>query len=356
MTLLYYVCASLVLSYLQCSYSLKIVSANTADQSPPTGDIFVHDPSSSAYDVASDRWYSFSTAYVRGQFLATHVSTDGYAWQPSAPIFSSSPSWIHSKVPANGGNQWAPDILQLNGIWHLFYATSSFGSQTSCIGLATSPVLDPKDPKHLWSDQGPVICSNHSSLYNTIDPHVFVEPRTNQTWMNFGSFWNGIFVVRLDGFPIVSRPVGAPVSLARATLTGENPIEASWVQPDPFGAGFWLFVNWGYCCRGVNSTYSIKVGHSTRPDGPYIDQNGVDLIKSGGTLLIGTADRQIGPGHIGFPTAGPSGSPGGNTSAPKLLTYHYYDRNGSPPGQHTLGQAIFQWNGPGGWPVAIMRE
>jgi len=330
-------------------------SPHTADRSPPSGDIYVHDPSSSAYDQNSRLWYAFSTALTRGVFIATHVSTHGYAWKPSDIVFSSAPDWIHTKVPGNGGGMWAPDIIYLNGFWHLYYAASTFGSQTSCIGLATTPALDPNDPNHLWTDQGAVICSDSTAPYNTIDPHVFVNPTNNQTWMNFGSFWNGIYVVQLTGYPIVRSPVGTPVNVAKSSVTGEDPIEASWVQPDPRGAagGFWLFANWGFCCRGVNSTYNVRVGRSDNPSGPYIDASGVDMIKAGGTLLIGTDGRQIGPGQIGFPNLGPLGSPGGNLSAP-IVTYHYYDAKGTPPGQHTLGQAVIEWIN--GWPVATVRE
>jgi len=201
-----------------------------------------------------------------------------------------------------------------------------------------------------------VICSTPNSPYNTIDPHVFIDPGTGSPWMNFGSFWQGIHIVQLSGNPIVGKTVGTPVNIAKDLKDNGDPIEASWVQPAPDGKSLFLFANWGQCCQGVNSTYNVRVGKSSSgPPGPYIDQTGVDMMKGGGTLLLGTEGRQIGPGQVGFPSGGPSTGPAGNLSAP-VISYHYYDLNGTPPGQHTLGQSVLVWGtGATAWPLAVDR-
>ena len=59
-------------------------------------------------------------------------------------------------------------------------------------------------------------------------------------------------------------------------------------------------MNWGSCCRGVNSTYNIRVGRSRKITGPYIDKDGVDLLKAGGTLLLSNKGPLFGPGHAGI--------------------------------------------------------
>ena len=170
---------------------------------------------------------------------------------------------------------------------------------------------------------------------------------------------------QLQGFPIVSIPVGEVAHVATHNVE-IHPIEAAWVQPWPSAirAGeqdFWLFVDWEYCCRGLNSTYDIRVGRSTTgPAGPYLDRDGVDMLQGGGSEFLGTeaSGRQIGPGQIGFPWGGPQGAggPQSNLSEP-IVTYFYYDRQGDPPGQFTLGQAMVTWQGEGedAWPVASMR-
>ena len=50
--------------------------------------------------------------------------------------------WARDAVPRTKGI-WAPDISFFNGLYHLYYSVSSFGSNHSVIGLATNKTLDP---------------------------------------------------------------------------------------------------------------------------------------------------------------------------------------------------------------------
>jgi hypothetical protein len=63
---------------------------------------------------------------------------------------------------------------------------------------------------------------------------------------------------------------------------------------------YYLFVNHGSCCSGVNSTFHICVGRSRTVTGPYLDRYGDDLAQGGGTLFVAAAGRQIRPGHFGL--------------------------------------------------------
>jgi len=350
--------------------SKSSVISSSFDRPAPTGDIYVHDPSGVVFDNVSSLYYAFGTGLLRNEILASHVSKDGYAWEQNAPVFKKKPDWVAEYVPANKGVAfWAPDVSLIDGLWHLYYAVSSFGSQISCIGLVTTKSLDPHNSDYQWNDHGPVICSSTKTLFNTIDPHVFTDPATGKVWMNYGSYWKGIFVVQLtqSSTGVYNVTVGDPVNVATNTRPLDAPsLESSWVEPSPLNDGaLWIFANWGFCCRGVNSTYQVVVGVSHNgPTGPFIDQSGVDMIKGGGTLLLSTEGRQIGPGQIGFPFGGTDGGNGGtnpngpnaNRTAP-IISYHYYDLNGSPPGQHTLGQSQIVWGtGKNYWPVAIDRE
>src|SRR5207244_9251668 len=105
------------------------------------------------------------------------------------------------------------------------------------------------------------------------------------------------------------------------------------------GDYYYLFVNWDYCCRGVNSTYNIRVGRSKNVTGPYLDRNGTDLRQGGGTLFLAAAGPEIGPGHAGVYA-------GDGTS---WFSYHYYDAadNGRPK----LGLRTLTWDAAG-WPAA----
>ncbi|WP_243663213.1 family 43 glycosylhydrolase, partial [Rhodothermus marinus] len=104
---------------------------------------------------------------------------------------------------------WAPDIAFFNGRYHLYYSLSTFGSQRSAIGLATNGTLDPSSPDYRWEDQGVVIESRpNQDSYNAIDPNVAFD-ENGQPWLVWGSYWEGIFLRRLDahtGKPLATDP------------------------------------------------------------------------------------------------------------------------------------------------------
>jgi arabinan endo-1,5-alpha-L-arabinosidase len=100
-----------------------------------------------------------------------------------------------------------------------------------------------------------------------------------------------------------------------------------------------LFVNWGLCCRGVQSTYEIRVGRAKSVAGPYLDKNGVNLLGGGGTLFLGREGPYIGPGQTGVLLDGTN----------EWVSYHYYD--GRRGGLASLGLRKLEW-GADGWPIA----
>ena len=250
-------------------------------------------------------------------------------------MFSSPPAWTTSAVPGFTGNFWAPDVIYFNGLYHLYYAVSTFGSQVSAIGLATNPTLDPSDPSYQWTDQGPVIESSNGSSYNCIDPSVAFDTSSN-LWMSFGSFWNGIYMVQLDpGTGLINTSNPGRIHEAFNNATGD-PIEASYLYHH--GNYYYLFANWGTCCAGVNSTYNIRMGRSTNITGPYLDRNGVNMVSGGGTLFLKTTGKFIGPGQMGILEG----------DGIEYFGYHYYDGNNN--GAPTYDLEPLAWTADG-WPT-----
>ena len=47
-----------------------------------------------------------------------------------------------------------------------------------------------------------------------------------------------------------------------------------------------MFVSFDKCCRGVESTYNVRVGRSKNIEGPYLDQQGRSMVDGGGSLVI----------------------------------------------------------------------
>lgn len=301
----------------------SLTSASVAfSQMPVLGDYWAHDPSTMTR--YGSRYYVYRTSDgIMGKY-----STDLRNWTYSGQVFPSGPpSWTSNAVPGFTGTFWAPDIVKIGATYFLYYAVSTWGSQVSAIGLVTTTNLD-SGP---WTDQGAVIQSTNGNPYNTIDPSILVD--TNGTmWMAFGSYWNGIYLVQLD--PATGKRISANSPLTQ--LADNSSIEASCLVQH--GGYYYLFVDWGACCSGVDSTYNIRVGRGTSVTGPYLDRNGVNMVSGGGSMFLESTGRYIGPGHAGIM----------NDNGTNWFTYHYYD--GNDGGTAKLGLTRLTW-GDDGWPA-----
>lgn len=291
------------------------------------GAVRAHDPSSIVR--YGGRYYLFCT----GRGISAKSSTDLTTWRADPRVFQvdETPSWIAEYVPGFRGHYWAPDIVEVNGQFLLYYSASRFGKQTSAIGLAVNKTLDPDDPDYAWRDAGMVVSSSGRTPFNAIDPSVLLTA-DGRLWMAFGSYWGGIYLVELDpGTGGRSADAAKPVRLAHA-----QSIEAATLLKR--GKFYYLFVNHGICCRGAESTYRVLVGRSEKITGPYVDQQGRKLTEGGGTMVLDSQGRRVGPGHV---------APIGLNI--KQFGFHFYD--GDDRGRSKLGIASWRWSDDG-WPSA----
>jgi len=278
-----------------------------------------------------------------GQGISGITSSDLRNWTAVNAIFPAGPpAWTSNSVPGFTGYFWAPDNAYFNGRYNLYYAASEWGTINSAIGLVTTPSLT----SPVWTDQGKVIQSNPDfatnattdlTAYNCIDPSVMVD--TNGTvWLSFGSYSDGILIMQLD--PTTGKRISPTSPLYRVSNNGpvffSNTEEGSCLYQH--GGYYYLFVNFGGCCDGVSSTYNIRVGRSTVVTGPYYDKNGVSMVNGGGTMMLESTARYIGPGHAAIM----------NDQGTNWFTYHYYDGNNN--GAATLGLNRIYWT-PDGWPA-----
>src|SRR6266496_6780000 len=95
---------------------------------------FVHDPS---IIHEGDSWYVFATTSGpnRDGEIPVRCSNDLREWKRCGHVFDSIPEWIQKESPATK-ELWAPDISYFEGEFHLYYAFSVFGKNTSGIALA----------------------------------------------------------------------------------------------------------------------------------------------------------------------------------------------------------------------------
>lgn len=259
-----------------------------ASQPPETlslsGNLVTHDPT---LIEENGVYYLLQTGgEADGLVLPGKQSNNLVSWSGAAGAFTqrNTPYWLTQRVPGVK-NLWAPDLSNFGGQNHLYYSVSTFGSNRSCIGHATRSSMS----NGQWLDRGPLICSSNSDNFNAIDPNVVVDDR-GTPWLSFGSFWDGIKMVKLkqDG----SRADSQIHSLAsRNGGAIEAPVI---VQRCGY---YYLFVSFDKCCDGANSTYNIRVGRSTNVLGPYIDKSGQSMLNGGGTELVKSNSRWRGPGH-----------------------------------------------------------
>jgi arabinan endo-1,5-alpha-L-arabinosidase len=294
----------------------------------------VHDPT---IIKDGDTFYLFSTRAG----IAVRCSKDLVAWRLCGDVFAHLPGWAVTDVPGLRGI-WAPDVSYFNGKYHLYYSASTFGSNRSSIGLATNQTLDPASDKFKWEDQGKIISSVQTDDWNAIDPNIVIDEK-GEPWLSFGSFWSGIKMRKID------RATGKlssndtrlyPLASRRRSAELPGAIEAPAIVRSR--GYYYLFVSFDFCCRGINSTYNIRVGRSKRVTGPYVDRDGRDMMDEGGTLVIGIGNRWRGPGHCAILQ---------DKQGDKLV-YHAYDANAR--GVSTLRIAPITWDAAD-WPTVLDR-
>lgn len=295
--------------------------------------IVTRDPSS-IVKCKDDYW-----VFYTGRGVPSYHSKDLVKWERGPAVFKTAPEWAASSVPENRNMvYWAPDIIKLGDRYLLYYSVSSMGKMTSAIGLATNPTLDPNDPAYHWTDQGFVVRTKDGDGYNAIDPAVFHD-NDGSLWLTFGSYWSGTKLIQLD--PQTGKRIAADSKLF-STAYNES-IEASYLcRHDDY---YYLFVNWGSCCRGPKSTYNIRIGRSKTVTGPYRDKAGVDMLQGGGSVFLATTNGPlIGPGHAGTLNA-------------EGKTWFTSDFEGDlrMDGRATLAIMPLRWNADG-WPEATVND
>jgi arabinan endo-1,5-alpha-L-arabinosidase len=287
------------------------------------GSTFSHDPATLIKD-GDTYWHFFTAPGVGAAYskdMITWTSSKNRIFQTGSNWKNNYPAWtipyFGSGESANtDGNLWAPDVIFMNGAYYLYYSCSSFGSTTSAIGCVRSKSLN--NPK--WEDMGKVVSSVSRSDFNAIDPGMFRDD-DGKVYMVYGSFSAGIGIVDIDTI------TGLATSTVKY-LAGES--GRSYEAPALFKEEgyYYLVINRGSCCNGVNSTYYMIVGRSKSVKGPYSDFR---------TLLPNKDGKYIGPGHFSLY----------RDNCAKYVTAHYYDGTANGFARYD----ILRMKMVDGWPV-----
>ncbi len=272
-----------------------------AADDPLRGDTLpVHDPSLSR--ISDGSWIAYTTdlPFLHSiPSLLQRCSPNLTDWHDCGAVFPTLPGWIAAQYPAAVG-LWAPDISFFGGLYRMYYAVSSLGSQHSAIGMATNATLDPSDPRYGWQDQGPVLASEPGNDFNAIDPNIMLEPASGggppHVWLNYGSFWGGLYQQELDPGTGKLLAGGTRYHLAQQPASLNGAIEGAAMAAH--NGWFYLFSSVGICCtipiEGDN--YQQIVGRSRSIHGPFVAEDGGRMLDGGGTVLLTGDANWLAPG------------------------------------------------------------
>ena len=271
-------------------------------------------------------------------------------WKPGQCLLQTKPSWIEEEIPGQEGAYWAPELVKDNV---MLYSVAGFHVEPAitCLGIARA---EGKFPKGLtWVDSGkPLTCifpNDYEYEQSIIDPSTFVSFDAKVYLVTGGGTIVGVELDPNTYHPITGDWYSPNTTewkkLARGPKVddvkgGHDWVEAAYVHPNPDTGYYFLFVNWGTCCSGVDSTYNIRVGRSKNPLGPYKDKNGKKMNKGGGSIFLKKRSYMIGPGHISVHRG---------KKEKEVLSFHYYDKRRG--GKAWIAERLLKWQDDG-WPKA----
>lgn len=273
------------------------------------GQVGIHDPSTVV--ECDGKFYTYGTG---GTAL---VSDDGWTWRTGTRALRTG---------------LAPDVIHIGDRYYQFVADNNGGQPHAHETMIWSKSLDPASPDYRWEEGGVVAASDGIEDCNAIDPGAFLDPNDGRLWLTYGSYFGYIRQVELD--PKTGKrldPNVKPVDLAINCEASDMIYHDGW---------YYLLATHGSCCAGAASGYNIRMGRSKKVTGPFLDEEGVDMIMGGGKQFLGSSGRYVGPGHFGLLDLG---------DGVQKFSCHYeadFDRGGAS----VLDIRPLLWQN--GWPVA----
>ncbi|MFZ0215950.1 MAG: family 43 glycosylhydrolase, partial [Candidatus Dormiibacterota bacterium] len=244
----------------------------------------------------------------------------------------------------------------------------------SAIGVAVAP-----SPLGPWTDAGPPAgggyetgpllppqhCTNSTSptCYTTvIDPALFTD-QDGSRYLYYGSFASGTWAQRVSADGL--QTVGSAVAIGHA-----DRYEGTYVVRHDVGgtAYYYDFSSGGNCCTGPNDGYSVVVNRSRSPLGPFVDEQGLPMLRPAPGSATSPTYTNLGGEGGGYPTLKANGNQwtgvGHNAMITDLsgqdwIVYHGVDEqngwvNGLSPGAEITYRQLFidpvEWTSHG-WPV-----
>lgn len=229
------------------------------------------------------------------RLIPTFRSLDLVNWTYIGDAFAERPSYAEPTAAL-----WAPEIDYFDGTYYLFFGVTDVrddvSGQPGCGGDNAIGVATASSPAGPWTYSDELVveprrAGDGCNFFWTFDPEV-IRAEDGRYYIYFGSYYGGIYVRELDLDALTA--VGAPQTLVSIPNRYEG---AEVIFRDGY---YYLFVSATNCCNGPLTGYSIFVGRSTSPLGPFVDREGVSLLagRVGGTPVISmNGNEWVGIGH-----------------------------------------------------------
>ncbi|MCY8519930.1 glycoside hydrolase family 43 protein [Bacillus atrophaeus] len=311
------------------AFTLPSAAQAQEAEKPIFKEVSVHDPSVIQTD---------GTFYVFGSHLASAKSKNLMQWQQLTTSVTNKNPLIPNVYEelketfewAQSDTLWAADVTQLaDGKYYMYYNACRGDSPRSAMGVAVADNIEgPYKNKGIFLKSGMEGTSNDGTPYdatkhpNVVDPHTFFD-KDGKLWMVYGSYSGGIFILEMNpktGFPLPNQDYG------KKLLGGNHSrIEGPYILYNPDTKYYYMYLSFG----GLDATggYNMRVVRSQKPDGPYYDAEGHNMIDVKGKDGTFFDDKSIEPygvklmGSYSFATQNEKGagyvSPGHNSA--------YYD-------------------------------
>ena len=268
----------------------------------------VHDPSCRKL---GDYYYMYSTDAIYREnrqeaaekgvplgYIQVRRSKDLVQWEFLGWAFPEIPqeavAWVRAHADGEGAtNIWAPYIIPCRDKYRLYYCVSAFGRKSSYIGLAEAD-----SPEGPWTQKGCVVKTDDSTPMNAIDPTVVIDPSDGRWWMQYGSFFGGLYCVELNPESGLTRTEGDLGHLvARRAHYRKDNLEAPELFYHPDRKQFYLFTSYD----PLMTTYNVRVSRSDKAEGPFIDFYAEEVKDTTNNLPILTAPYRFAnhPGWAG---------------------------------------------------------
>jgi beta-xylosidase len=229
-----------------------------------------------------DTYYAYSTN-SNSRNVPVYRSTDLVSWEFVRDVMPALPRWVYISRP----DVWAPEVIQVDDQYLLFYTARDKASRKQCIGLATSE--SPEGPFRDQNDEA-FICQSREGGSIDASPFRDEDGTLYLYWKNDGNccmMATYLYVQELSANG--TELVGEPVQLVRNDAPWEGGVVEAptmWRHDDQY----YLFYS-GNVYAG--EAYAVGYALCESAVGPCEDAEENPILKSS----MDTQPLVVGPGH-----------------------------------------------------------